>query len=185
MPRFRQFITLTIPFYSKRYSFPELPASARLDDISKLLNLDTKNLNLEQLGLDAIKEQHRINLQFSSDKCAVIPKDRAQVMLAAVSIYLHRVRTRMPLNDHSTRIQMHTNHLFVFIQALQLLQFSGLLETQAQKLQRDALKLINATITGTATTNLWQLLEGFFGVDEEPEEEDLQDTASLAATLRA
>ena len=45
--------------------------------------------------------------------------------------------------------------------------------------------MINATITGTATTNLWQLLEGFFRVDEEPEEEDLQDAASLAATLRA
>ena len=58
-------------------------------------------------------------------------------------------------------------------------------EVQAQKLRCDALKLINSTITGTATTNLWQLLEGFFGVDEEPEEEDLQDTASLAATLRA
>ena len=58
-------------------------------------------------------------------------------------------------------------------------------EVQAKKLRRDALKLINSTITGTATTNLWQLLEGFFGVDKEPEEEDLQDAASLAATLRA
>ena len=74
---------------------------------------------------------------------------------------------------------------FSFLQALQLLQFSGLLKTQAQKLCRDALKLINSTIAGTATTNLWQLLEGFFGVDEEPEEEDLQDAASLAATLWA
>ena len=89
--RFHQLKTRFIPFYSKRYSFPELPATARLDDLSKLLNLDTKNLNLEQLGLDAIKEQHRINLQFSSDKCAVIPEDRAQVMLAAVSICLHRI----------------------------------------------------------------------------------------------
>ena len=53
----------------------------------KLLNLDTKNRDLEQLGLDAIKEQHRINLQFSSDKCAIIQGDHAQVMLAAVSIF--------------------------------------------------------------------------------------------------
>ena len=63
----------------------ELPATARLDDLSKLLNLNTKNLNLEQLGIDAIKEQQRINLQFSSDKCAIILEDRAQVMLTAVS----------------------------------------------------------------------------------------------------
>ena len=65
--------------------FTELPASARLDDLSNFLNLDTKNLNLEQLRVDAIKEQQRINLEFSSDKCAIIPEDWAQVMLTAVS----------------------------------------------------------------------------------------------------
>ena len=35
------------------------------------------------------------------------------------------------------------------------------------------------------TTNLWQLLKSFFGVDEEPEEEDLQDAASLTAAIQA
>ena len=97
--------THIIPSYSKGYPFSGLPATARLDDLSKLLNLDIKNLNLEQLGLDAIKEQHRINLQFSSDKCAIIPEDRAQVMLAAVSICLHRRpnadTTKQPLDSHS------------------------------------------------------------------------------------
>ena len=65
--------------------FLELPATARIDDLPRLLNLDTKNINLEQLGIDAIKEQHRINLEFSSDQCTIIPEDRAQVMLTAVS----------------------------------------------------------------------------------------------------
>ena len=65
--------------------FLELPATNRIDDLSRLLNLDTKNINLEQLGINAIKEQHRINLEFSSDQCAIIPEDRAQVMLTAVS----------------------------------------------------------------------------------------------------
>ena len=65
--------------------FLELPATARIDDLSRLLNLDTKNINLEQLGIDAVKEQHRINLEFSLDQCAIIPEDRAQVMLTAVS----------------------------------------------------------------------------------------------------
>ena len=80
---------------------------------------------------------------------------------------------------------MRINHGSVFLKALQLLQFSGLLEAQAQKLRWDTLKLINATIAGTATTNLWQLLESFFGVDEESEEEELQDAASLTAAVRA
>ena len=71
------------------------------------------------------------------------------------------------------------------LKALQLLQFSGLLEAQAQKLRRDALKLVNSTIAGTAMTNLWQLLKSFFGVDEEPEEEELQDAASLTAAIHA
>ena len=35
------------------------------------------------------------------------------------------------------------------------------------------------------TTNLWQLLKSFFGVDEEPEEEDLQDATFLTAAIRA
>ena len=80
---------------------------------------------------------------------------------------------------------MRINHVPFSLKALQLLQFSGLLEAQAQKLRRDTLKLINATIAGTATTNLWQLLESFFGVDEEPEEEELQDAASLTAAVHA
>ena len=111
--RSHQLTTHIIPSYSKGYPFSELPATARLDDLSKLLNLDTKNLNLEQLGLDAIKEQHRINLQFSSDKCAIIPEDRAQVMLATVSICLHHVRMRIPLNNHSIHIRMRINHIFI------------------------------------------------------------------------
>ena len=71
------------------------------------------------------------------------------------------------------------------MKALQLLQFSSLLEAQAQKLRHDALKLVNSTIAGTAMTNLWQLLENFFGVNEEPEEEELQDATSLTAAICA
>ena len=80
---------------------------------------------------------------------------------------------------------MRINHIPFSLKALQLLKFSGLLEAQAQKLRWDAFKLINATIAGTATTNLWQLLESFFEVDEEPEEEELQDAASLTAAVHA
>ena len=78
---------------------------------------------------------------------------------------------------------MRINHVPFSLKALQLLQFSGLLEAQARKLRWVALKLINATIAGTVTTNLWQLLESFFGVDEEPLEEELQDAASLTAAV--
>ena len=41
--------------------------------------------NVEKLGANAIKEQQRINLKFSSDQVAIIPEDRAQRMLAGVS----------------------------------------------------------------------------------------------------
>ena len=42
---------------------------------------------MEKLGADTIKEQQRINLKFSSNQVAVIPKDHAQRMLAGVSRY--------------------------------------------------------------------------------------------------
>ena len=48
--------------------------------------LDSKNLDICQLGLDAIKEQQKINLKFSSNKTAVLPEDKIQVMLAWVSL---------------------------------------------------------------------------------------------------
>ena len=62
-----------------------LPPNAHLDDLASLLTLDAKNIDVEKLGADAIKEQQCINLKFSSDKVAVIPEDCAQRMLAGVS----------------------------------------------------------------------------------------------------
>ena len=46
-------------------------------------------MNVEQLGVDLIKEQQKINLKFLSNQTAVIPEDRAQVMLARVSFFMH------------------------------------------------------------------------------------------------
>ena len=65
----------------------DLPPNACLDDLPSLLTLDAKNMDVEKLGADAIKEQQQINLKFSSNQVAVIPKDRAQRMLAGVSRY--------------------------------------------------------------------------------------------------
>ena len=42
-------------------------------------------MDIRQLGIDVIKEQQRINLKFSSSRTAVVPEDKAQIMLAAVS----------------------------------------------------------------------------------------------------
>ena len=44
-----------------------------------------KILMLRNSGSDVIKAQQAANLKYSSDQCAVIPEDRAQVMLAGVS----------------------------------------------------------------------------------------------------
>ena len=65
-----------------------------------------------------------------------------------------------------------------------MLQLSGALEMQAQRLRRDTLKCLNATISGTVTTGLWQLLENFFGVDEDIDVAELEDAASLTHYLR-
>ena len=64
----------------------DLPPHEKLDDLASLLQIDSKNLDVRQLGLDAIKEQQKINLKFSSNKTAVLPEDKIQVMLAGVSL---------------------------------------------------------------------------------------------------
>ena len=64
-----------------------------------------------------------------------------------------------------------------------MLLFSSVLEMQAQRLCRDALRVVNATLSGTATTSFWTLLKSFFGVDEDPGLGSLEDAASLAEAL--
>ena len=64
-----------------------------------------------------------------------------------------------------------------------MLQLSGVLEMQGQRLRRDALKLINATLAGTATTNLWNLLESYFGQEEEIDAKELEEAQSLRELL--
>ena len=85
----RQFFTCTIPCCS---IVVDLPPDACLDDLASLLNFDSKTIDKEKLGIDAIKKQQELNLKFSSNQTAVIPDDRAQIMLAGVSIA--RIRTR-------------------------------------------------------------------------------------------
>ena len=62
---------------------------------------------------------------------------------------------------------------------MQMLQFSGLLEQQAQRLHCDAMK-----ICGTTSTNFLNLMENFYGVDEEEEEGALEDAASFATFVK-
>ena len=63
---------------------------------------------------------------------------------------------------------------------MQLFQFSGLFEEKAQQLRRDALQLQTATLCGVASTGFLDLMEGFYAVDESPEEQALGDTSSFA-----
>ena len=65
-----------------------------------------------------------------------------------------------------------------------MLLFSSVLKMQAHRLRRDALFVVNATLSGTATTGFWTLLEGFFRVDEDPGLASLEDAASLTEALR-
>ena len=63
----------------------ELPPNAHLDDLASLLTLDAKNIDVEKLGADDMKEQQCINLKFSLDQVAIIPEDQVQHMFAGVS----------------------------------------------------------------------------------------------------
>ena len=67
---------------------------------------------------------------------------------------------------------------------MQLLQYSGLLEMQAHHLCRDALHLQNAALCGTATTNFLDMMENFFGVEEDEEEAKMEDATSFAAFVK-
>ena len=63
---------------------------------------------------------------------------------------------------------------------MQMLQISGVLELQSHQLRHDALKLMNTTLCGTATTDFWHLMENYFGVDEAA----LDEAQSLADVLK-
>ena len=67
---------------------------------------------------------------------------------------------------------------------MELLQYSGLLKQQAQRLCHDALKLQAAALCGTVSTNFPNLMENFYGVDEEEEEGTLEDAVSFAAFVK-
>ena len=86
---FHSFSVVPAQFYLsnklKDRFFSDLPPGVYLDDLASLLTLDTKNIDIDKLGADTIKEQQQINLKFSLDKVAIIPEDWAQRMLAGVS----------------------------------------------------------------------------------------------------
>ena len=64
----------------------EQPPDAQVHDLASLVNVDAKNIDVEKLGSDCIKEQQAINLERSSNEVAIIPEDRAQVMLSGVCV---------------------------------------------------------------------------------------------------
>ena len=65
-----------------------------------------------------------------------------------------------------------------------MLQISGILELRSHQLRRDALKLINSTICGTATTDFWRLMKSYFRVNEDIDEAALDEAQSLAEVLQ-
>ena len=65
-----------------------------------------------------------------------------------------------------------------------MLQISGMLELRSHQLRCDALKLMNATICGSATTDFWHLMENYFGTDEDIDKASLDEAQSLADILK-
>ena len=79
---------------------------------------------------------------------------------------------------------MHLDNILHYFHSMELLQYLGLLEQQAQQLRCDALKLQAAAICGTTSTNFLNLMENFYGVDEEEEEGALKDATSFVAFVK-
>ena len=65
-----------------------------------------------------------------------------------------------------------------------MLQISSVLELRSHQLRHDSLKLINATICGTATTDFWRLMESYFGADEDVDKAALDEAQSLAEVVK-
>ena len=65
-----------------------------------------------------------------------------------------------------------------------MLQLSGVLEIQSCRLKRDALKLMNAVVSGSAASTMWSVLENYFGMEEDIEEKEMEEAQSLAEMLK-
>ena len=154
--------------------------------MASLVNLDSKNLDVEKLGVDCIKEQQKINLEKSSGETAIIPEDHAQIMLAGVGFGRASFAFECKHLTVTIRCAFGRNYIAseFSLQAMQMLQLSGVLEMQSLRLKRDALKLMNATVCGTATSAMWSVLENYFGIEEDVEEKELEEAQSLAEMLR-
>ena len=82
-----------------------------------------------------IKEQQAANLHFSSDQSALIPEDRAQVMLTSVSAtcsHFNMLICQTSSLKCSNAQTLNHPHL---LQALQMLQMARVLEVQATELR--------------------------------------------------
>ena len=62
-----------------------------------------------------------------------------------------------------------------------MLQLSEVLEMQSAKLRRDALQLINATVSGTATTMFWDVMDG---IEEDVNMKEMEEAQSLGEVMR-
>ena len=67
--------------------FTDLPRDEQLDDLMRLSTLDSSSFKEDEIGSDLIKDQQKINMEFDSGQCAVLPEDRAQKLLVSVSIF--------------------------------------------------------------------------------------------------
>ena len=54
----------------------------------RLSTLDSTSFKEDEVGSNLIKDQQKINMEFDSEQCAVLPEDRAQKLLVSVSIFL-------------------------------------------------------------------------------------------------
>ena len=138
---------------------------------------------MEKLGIDAIKEQQRINLKFSSEQVAIYSRGPGPAYAGWGKPYYY-VRTRLIFIYLLPRIRTPLNIWFIFFSQCNSCSFLVCWSNRAHRLRRDALKLQAAALCGSASTNFLNLMENFYGVDEEEEEGALEDAASFTAFVK-
>ena len=123
---------------------------------------------IQELGAKIVREFQTIMLrEWKQEKLAVIPEDLAQKLLVGVSKFQLKIPLFFKIDLVLQRCcPVYINLIQSFqLQATRQMELAELIESKVITLRRDALRVINCCLAGTATHKLFDLLESVFGPD--------------------
>ena len=150
----------------------ELPDDTPVVDLHKLADLDFSKLSkIEKSGERMLRDVQEWMIQErSSSECAVLPEDKIQRIMVGVRIFRLVCSTNDPSHYTYMTIPQIFSIFFFLFQACNQLEIACLVKQTALNLRWDAVKVMKAALTGTATTKFVDVLEAAFGEEENKEE---------------